>query len=132
MIWIPFWAAGVINGLAHWWGYRNGETRDLSHNLVPWGIVIGGEELHNNHHAFASSAKFSSRRWEIDLGWIYVRIMDLLGLARVKKLAPTLVIKPTKPHCDLYSVRAVLGNRFQVMEFPPHRWTPIPEPTQRG
>ncbi len=115
MLWIPFWAAGVINGIGHFLGYRNFDLPDASRNIVPWGLIIGGEELHNNHHAFASSAKFSSRSWEIDLGWIYVRIMDLLGLARVKKLAPTLVIKPTKPHCDLDTVRAVLGNRFQVM-----------------
>ena len=84
MIWIPFWAAGVVNGLAHWWGYRNGETRDLSRNISPWGIVIGGEELHNNHHLDPASARLSRRRWEFDIGWMYIRILGALRLATVK------------------------------------------------
>ena len=84
MIWIPFWAAGVINGLGHWWGYRNGETRDLSHNLVPWGIVIGGEELHNNHHLNPASARLSQQWWEFDIGWLYIRLLSTIGLAQVK------------------------------------------------
>ena len=84
MIWIPFWAAGVINGLAHWWGYRNGETRDLSHNLVPWGIVIGGEELHNNHHLDPASARLSRQWWEFDIGWMYICVLRSLRLATVK------------------------------------------------
>jgi len=84
MIWIPFWAAGVINGLGHWWGYRNGETRDLSRNLVPWGIVVGGEELHNNHHLDPASARLSRNWWEFDVGWMYICILRTLRLATVK------------------------------------------------
>lgn len=84
MIWIPFWAAGVINGLAHWWGYRNTDTRDTSRNLLPWAFWIGGEELHNNHHADGASAKFSQRRWEFDIGWMYIRLLQRLHLATVR------------------------------------------------
>lgn len=84
MIWIPFWAAGVINGLAHWWGYRNTDTRDTSRNLLPWAVWIGGEELHNNHHADGTSAKFSQRRWEFDIGWMYIRLLQSLRLATVR------------------------------------------------
>ncbi len=115
MIWIPFWAAGVINGIGHYWGYRNYEVGDASRNIVPWGVIIGGEELHNNHHAFGSSAKFSTRRWEFDLGWSYIRGLSALGLARVKKVAPVLVIDEAKQRCDLDTVRAVIGSRFHVM-----------------
>lgn len=84
MLWIPFWAAGVINGLAHWWGYRNTNTGDTSRNLLPWGIWIGGEELHNNHHGNGSSAKLSAKWWEFDIGWFYIRILKLLGLAKLR------------------------------------------------
>lgn len=84
MIWIPFWAAGVINGLGHWWGYRNGETKDCSRNISPWGIIIGGEELHNNHHLAPASARLSQRWWEFDLGWFWIRALETLHLARVK------------------------------------------------
>jgi len=84
MIWIPFWAAGVINGLAHWWGYRNGETRDLSRNIIPWGVVIGGEELHNNHHLDPASPRLSQRWFEFDIGWMYICILKTLRLATVK------------------------------------------------
>ena len=84
MIWIPFWAAGVINGLAHWWGYRNTNTADTSRNLLPWAFWIGGEELHNNHHANGASAKFSQRRWEFDIGWMYIRLLQGLRLATVR------------------------------------------------
>ena len=84
MIWIPLWAAGVINGLGHWAGYRNGETRDLSRNLVPWGIVVGGEELHNNHHLNPASARLSRRWWEFDIGWMYICVLRALRLATVK------------------------------------------------
>jgi stearoyl-CoA desaturase (delta-9 desaturase) len=115
MLWIPVTAAGVINGLGHWWGYRNYETADASTNIVPWGIVIGGEELHNNHHAFASSAKLSSKWWEFDIGWLYIRTMEILGLAKVKKIAPEPVIVPGKALVDLDSVKGVIGNRMQVM-----------------
>jgi stearoyl-CoA desaturase (delta-9 desaturase) len=85
MLWIPFWAAGVINGLAHWWGYRNGETRDHSRNIFPWGILVGGEELHNNHHLDAASTKFSRKWFEFDIGWLYIQILRSLHLATVKK-----------------------------------------------
>jgi stearoyl-CoA desaturase (delta-9 desaturase) len=84
MIWIPFWAAGVVNGIGHWWGYRNGETKDRSRNIVPWGIVIGGEELHNNHHLDPASAQLSRRWWEFDIGWMYIRLLSALRLATVK------------------------------------------------
>jgi stearoyl-CoA desaturase (delta-9 desaturase) len=84
MLWIPFWAAGVVNGIGHWWGYRNGETKDASRNISPWGIIIGGEELHNNHHLAPASAKLSAKPWEFDLGWFYIRTLSLLGLAKVR------------------------------------------------
>jgi stearoyl-CoA desaturase (delta-9 desaturase) len=115
MLWIPVTAAGVINGLGHWWGYRNYETADASTNIVPFGIVIGGEELHNNHHAFASSAKLSSKWWEFDIGWLYIRLLEMLALARVKKIAPEPVIVPGKALADLDSVKGVISNRLQVM-----------------
>ena len=84
MLWIPFWAAGVVNGLAHWWGYRNTNTNDTSRNLWPWAIWIGGEELHNNHHAAGASAKFSHRRWEFDIGWFYIKVLEKFKLAKVR------------------------------------------------
>ena len=84
MIWIPFWAAGMINGLAHWWGYRNGETKDHSRNISPVGIVIGGEELHNNHHLDPASPKFSRKPWEFDIGWMYITLLKNLGLAKLR------------------------------------------------
>ena len=114
MAWIPFWAAGVINGVGHFFGYRNYDVVDASTNIVPWGILIGGEELHNNHHAFASSAKLSSKWYEFDIGWMYIRIMAALGLATVKKVAP----KPrfAEPRAvDLHTVQAVLANRYDVL-----------------
>ena len=88
MIWIPFWAAGVVNGVGHWWGYRNTNTKDHSRNIMPWGIVIGGEELHNNHHADPASAKLSRKWFEFDAGWMYLTIFRALGLAHLtaKKL----------------------------------------------
>ena len=85
MIWIPFWAAGVVNGVAHWWGYRNGTTKDHSRNISPIGVIIGGEELHNNHHLDPASAKFSCRWWELDIGWVWIRLLSLVGLAKEKK-----------------------------------------------
>ena len=84
MLWIPFWAAGVINGLAHWIGYRNGQTKDHSRNIVPWGIVVGGEELHNNHHLAPASARLSKTWWEFDIGWLYIRLLSAIGLAKIK------------------------------------------------
>ncbi len=115
MVWIPFWAAGVINGIGHYWGYRNYEPKDASTNIVPWGIIIGGEELHNNHHAFPSSAKFSSRWWEFDLGWLYIRLLQALGLAHIKKVAPKPQLLPGKQVVDLDTLRAVVLNRFYIM-----------------
>jgi stearoyl-CoA desaturase (delta-9 desaturase) len=114
MMWIPFWAAGVINGLGHWWGYRNYETQDTSTNLAPLALWIGGEELHNNHHAFPSSAKFSTKWWELDIGWLYIRLLSVLGLARVKKVAPRPQIAADKQRIDLDTLRAVISARFHV------------------
>jgi stearoyl-CoA desaturase (Delta-9 desaturase) len=85
MIWVPFWAAGVINGLAHWWGYRNVETPDTSTNLIPWAFWIGGEELHNSHHSDGANPKFSQKWWEFDIGWMYIRVLEILGLATVRR-----------------------------------------------
>jgi len=115
MLWIPFFAAGVINGLGHWWGYRNYEVPDASTNIVPWGVLIGGEELHNNHHTFASSAKLSSRWWEFDIGWLYIRLLGLLGLARVRKVAAQPLLDPAKAAVDMDTLVAIVTNRFQVM-----------------
>lgn len=115
MAWIPFWAAGVVNGLGHYLGYRNFETGDASTNLVPWGILIGGEELHNNHHAYPASARLSNRRWEFDIGWMYIRLLERLGLARVKKVAPRSVIRADKPLVDQETVLAMVQNRAHIM-----------------
>jgi stearoyl-CoA desaturase (delta-9 desaturase) len=115
MIWIPFWAAGVINGIGHYWGYRNYECKDASRNIVPWAIVIGGEELHNNHHTYPTSAKLSSKWWEFDIGWLYIRLLETAGLAKVNTVPPVPVIGPVKPTVDMDTLGAVLTNRFQVM-----------------
>ncbi len=115
MAWIPVFAAGVINGIGHWWGYRNYETEDTSSNIVPIGILIGGEEMHNNHHSFASSAKFSNKPWEFDIGWMYIQILQSLGLARVKKIATQPAIAPDKSTADLDTVKAVFNHRLHVL-----------------
>jgi stearoyl-CoA desaturase (Delta-9 desaturase) len=116
MMWIPIFAAGIINGVAHWRGYRNFETSDCSTNIVPWGVLIGGEELHNNHHAFASSAKFSVRPWEFDLGWMYIRLMEMCGLAEVRKVAPPRpAVDTDKPAADFETLSAIVGSRLHVM-----------------
>jgi stearoyl-CoA desaturase (delta-9 desaturase) len=115
MAWIPFWAAGVVNGLGHWWGYRNFETSDTATNLTPWGVWIGGEELHNNHHAFPSSAKFALRRWEFDIGWAAIRVLQTVGLAKVLRVAPSLDIRPNIPMPDTDTLKALLTHRFQAM-----------------
>jgi len=115
MIWIPFWAAGVVNGLAHWWGYRNFNSADASTNIFPLGILIGGEELHNNHHTFATSAKLSSKWYEFDIGWMYIRLMSMVGLAKVKKVAPTPKLAASKAVVDQDTLQAVLSNRYEVM-----------------
>ena len=115
MAWIPFWAAGVVNGLGHWWGYRNFETTDTATNLTPWGVWIGGEELHNNHHAFPSSARFSMRRWEFDIGWAAIKGLEKVGLAKVLRVAPSLDIRPNIAVPDGETLRALLSHRFQAM-----------------
>ncbi|MCY1332861.1 Fatty acid desaturase [compost metagenome] len=115
MMWIPFWAAGVVNGLGHAVGYRNFECRDAATNLVPWGILVGGEELHNNHHTYPGSAKLSVKKWEFDLGWAWIRLLSFLRLARVTRLAPVPHRVKGKRSLDVDTAMALLGNRFQVM-----------------
>lgn len=116
MVSMPLFAAGVINGLGHHTGYRNFECDDAATNLLPWGVLVGGEELHNNHHAFPTSAKFSVRSWEFDIGWAYICILRALGLAKVKKVAPRPVLQKTpRPHVDLDNLRAVIVNRMHVL-----------------
>ena len=115
MAWIPFWAAGVVNGLGHFWGYRNFNSEDASTNLVPWGILIGGEELHNNHHTYATSAKLSNKWYEFDIGWMYIRGLEICKLAKVKKIAPSPKISGAKAIVDLDTLQAVLSNRYEVM-----------------
>lgn len=115
MMWIPVTAAGIINGIGHYWGYRNYECPDRATNIMPWGILIGGEELHNNHHTYASSARLSSKWWEFDIGWFYIRTLETLGLARVKKVAPKPVVLPHKHAVDLDTLSALITNRFKVM-----------------
>lgn len=115
MVWIPFLAAGVINGGGHYWGYRNFETEDGSTNLTNFGFLIGGEELHNNHHAYPSSAKFASHWWEIDIGWWYIRLFSMLGLANIKKVAPCPTQNDDKQALDLDAVRAIVSSRLHIM-----------------
>ncbi len=115
MIWIPLWAAGVINGIGHYWGYRNFATKDNSTNIVPWGILIAGEELHNNHHAYASSARLSNKWFEFDIGWMYIRIFEILGLAKVKKVSPKVCFDMSKTVCDVETLKAVVLHRLHVM-----------------
>jgi len=115
MVWIPFWAAGVINGVGHFWGYRNFGCADASTNILPWGILIGGEELHNNHHAYATSAKLSSRWYEFDIGWFYIRLLALLGQARVKKVAPLPRLGVPRAEVDLDTLQAVIACRYDVL-----------------
>jgi stearoyl-CoA desaturase (delta-9 desaturase) len=115
MLWIPFWAAGVVNGLGHYWGYRNFDCADASTNLVPWGILIGGEELHNNHHSFATSAKLSARWYEFDIGWMYIRILEMFGLAKARKVIPTPRFGEVKSVPDLDTLQAVITHRYDVM-----------------
>ena len=115
MAWIPFWAAGVVNGIGHFWGYRNFASPDTSTNLVPWGIVIGGEELHNNHHAYGTSAKFSSKWYEFDIGWMYISVLKAVGLAKVKKVAPKLRLESGKSTMDLQTLQGVITHRYEIM-----------------
>jgi stearoyl-CoA desaturase (delta-9 desaturase) len=115
MAWIPFFAAGVVNGIGHYWGYRTFQPQDTSTNIVPWGLIIGGEELHNNHHAYPTSARFSMRWYEFDIGWQYIRLLRWLNLAQVKKEAPALKLDTAKTRCDLATVQAVITHRYEVL-----------------
>ena len=114
MLWIPITAAGVINGIGHFWGYRNYDCEDASKNIIPWGILIGGEELHNNHHTFATSAKLSNKWYEFDIGWMYIQIMSAVGLANVKKIPPKPVLSDLRP-ADHNTLEAIIANRYEIM-----------------
>jgi stearoyl-CoA desaturase (delta-9 desaturase) len=114
MLWIPITAAGVINGIGHFWGYRNYDCEDASTNIVPWGILIGGEELHNNHHTFATSAKLSNKWYEFDIGWFYIQMMSAVGLATVKKTPPKPVLSDLRP-ADQNTLEAIIANRYEIM-----------------
>ena len=116
ILWIPFWAAGVINGVGHYLGYRNFETQDASRNIVPIGVLIGGEEFHNNHHAYMYSAKLGNKWWELDIGWVYIRLLEICGLARVQRIAPRTAFAPGKSAIDVDTLRAVIANRFHVLK----------------
>ncbi len=115
MLWIPITAAGIINGIGHWWGYRNFEAVDASTNVLPWGILIGGEELHNNHHTYPTSAKLSVKPYEFDIAWGYIRAMELVGLAKVRKTPPQLRLGSIKPVADNQTLEALIANRYEVM-----------------
>jgi stearoyl-CoA desaturase (delta-9 desaturase) len=115
MLWIPITAAGVINGLGHYWGYRNFEAADASTNVSPWGILIGGEELHNNHHTYPTSAKLSVKPFEFDIAWGYIRALEILGLAKVRKTAPRLALGELKPAADSKTLEAIIANRYELM-----------------
>ncbi|MGH8802426.1 MAG: DesA family fatty acid desaturase, partial [Casimicrobiaceae bacterium] len=114
MLWIPITAAGIINGLGHYWGYRNFACNDASTNIVPWGILIGGEELHNNHHAYGTSAKLSSRWYEVDIGWMYIRLLQTLGLAKVRKVAPRIRVDRSKAAPDVGTLQAIITHRYAI------------------
>ncbi len=115
MAWIPITAAGIINGIGHYWGYRNFEATDASTNISPWGILIGGEELHNNHHTYPTSAKLSVKPYEFDIGWVYISALSALGLAKVKKTAPKLAFGDVKPVADDKTLEALIANRYEIM-----------------
>ena len=114
MLWIPITAAGIINGIGHFWGYRNYDCEDAATNIFPWGILIGGEELHNNHHTFATSAKLSSKWYEFDIGWMYIQILSAFGLAKVKKTSPKPVLRDLRP-ADQGTLEAIIANRYEIM-----------------
>ncbi len=115
MVWTPLFAAGVINGIGHYWGYRNFECHDAARNILPWGIVIAGEELHNNHHTYPNSAKLSQKPWEFDIGWMYIRLFEMAGLARARSKGPVVEKVPGKSILDTDTAWAVLNDRFRVM-----------------
>ena len=115
MVWTPIMAAGIINGAAHYWGYRNFEAADASTNISPWGILIAGEELHNNHHTYPTSAKLSVKPYEFDIGWMYIRLMQSVGLAKVKKTPPKLALGEVRPQADEKTLEALIANRYEIM-----------------
>jgi stearoyl-CoA desaturase (delta-9 desaturase) len=115
MLWIPVTAAGIINGIGHYWGYRNFASEDASTNIVPWGIIIGGEELHNNHHAYGTSAKLSNKWYEFDIGWLYIRTMETLRLAKVLRVAPKVRMDAGKMACDAATLQAIITHRYDVV-----------------
>ncbi len=115
MVWIPVTAAGIINGIGHYWGYRNFESSDASTNISPWGIMIGGEELHNNHHTYPTSAKFSVKPYEFDIGWVYIRALEKVGLAKVKKVPPKMQLGAVTPVADEKTLEALIAHRYEVM-----------------
>lgn len=115
MLWIPVTAAGIINGIGHYWGYRNFEAVDASTNISPWGILIGGEELHNNHHTYPTSAKLSVKKYEFDIGWFYIRVLETLKLATVKKTPPKLAFGEVRAVPDEQTLEALIMNRYEVM-----------------
>jgi len=116
MAWIPFWAAGVVNGIGHFWGYRNYASPDTSTNVFPWGLIIGGEELHNNHHAYGTSAKFSAKWWELDIGWCYIRGLSFARLATVRRVAPKLKLEPASAQAvSLQTLEGILLHRYEVL-----------------
>jgi stearoyl-CoA desaturase (Delta-9 desaturase) len=115
MLWIPITAAGIVNGIGHWWGYRNFEAPDASRNVVPWGVIIGGEELHNNHHTYPTSAKLSVKPYEFDIGWAYIRGLEMLGLASVRKTPPQIRLGAVQPVADGKTLEAIITNRYEVM-----------------
>ena len=115
MLWIPITAAGIINGIGHYWGYRNFEAPDASTNISPWGLIIGGEELHNNHHTYPTAARFSVKKYEFDIGWVYISLMRKIGWATVKKVPPKLRLGEIRPVADEKTLEAVIANRYEVM-----------------
>src|SRR5512143_358383 len=114
MAWIPVTAAGIINGIGHYWGYRNFASEDASTNIVPWGILIGGEELQNNHHAYGTSARLSNKWYEFDIGWLYIKLMEMAGLAEVRRVAPRIRIESGKLICDAHTLQAIITHRYDV------------------
>ena len=135
MLWIPFWAAGVINGVGHYWGYRNFETQDASRNIVPFGVLIGGEEFHNNHHAYAYSAKLGNKWWEFDIGWVYIRMLELVRLASVKRIAPKTSFATDKSvdrHRDPSSGHRKSLSRAQALRPARHRARAAPSRERRA
>ncbi|MES2353216.1 MAG: fatty acid desaturase [Pseudomonadota bacterium] len=115
MLWIPITAAGIINGIGHYWGYRTFASEDASRNIMPWGIIIGGEELHNNHHAYGTSAKLSNKWYEFDIGWLYIRTLETFKLAKVLRVAPKVQIKRFKTTCDAETLQAIITHRYEVL-----------------